>query len=293
MTTRFRVKHLTRYRYAHGVGLNYAEARLLPRETPTQRAPERRLELDPTPDDYQERDDVWGNRVAWFMSRRPHRSLSVTAHSLVEREDAPPPDGSPPWEEVAARLITPDGEAIAAREFSLESPMLETHKGATDYARASFTAGRPLLEAVADLTTRIHADFEYRPNATQIDTPLSEVLKKRHGVCQDFAHLALAGLRGLGLAARYVSGYLETIPPEGMPPLEGADATHAWIGAWLPDHGWVDFDPTNGIATGLGHLTLAWGRDFGDVTPLKGVIHGGGSHSLEVGVTVTRLEDET
>jgi transglutaminase-like putative cysteine protease len=290
--TRFRIEHVTRYRYLHTVGLNYGEARLLPRDTSRQRVLERRVELDPTPDDYRERADAWGNRVVWFMSRRPHTLLRVTAHAVVEREPAPMPEDSPPWEEVAARLITPAGEAIAAREFSLESPMIEVLKGATEYASPSFPPGRPLLDAVADLTARIQAEFQYRPNATEIDTPLSEVLEKRHGVCQDFAHLALAGLRGLGLAARYVSGYLETLPPAGMPPQEGADATHAWIGIWLPDRGWFDFDPTNGVATGVGHLTLAWGRDFGDVTPLKGVIHGSGSHTLEVGVTVTRLEDE-
>lgn len=289
--TRFRVEHLTRYHYAHPVGLNYGEARLLPRDTPGQRVLERQLEFDPAPDDFRERDDAWGNRVAWFISHRPHPFLSVTSRSLIERDVLPAPNDSPPWERVAARLLAArDEDAILAREFSLESPMIAPHADATDYARASFPAGRPLLEAVADLAARIHVEFQYRPNATEIDTPLSEVLQERHGVCQDFAHLALAGLRGLGLAARYVSGYLETQPPAGLPALEGADATHAWIGVWLPGQGWHDFDPTNGVAAGSGHLTLAWGRDFGDVTPLKGVIHGGGTHTLEVGVTVTRLD---
>ncbi len=293
MKARFRVKHLNRYRYGHGVGLNYSEARLLPRDTPGQRVLERRLELDPLANDYRERDDVWGNRVAWFMSQHPHQALSVIAHALIERELQTPPARSAPWEAVLDRLTRTDADAIAAREFSLESPMIPPHDGATDYARLSFPTGRPLLDAVADLTARIHADFQYRPDATHIDTPLGEVLRERHGVCQDFAHLALAGLRGLGLAARYVSGYLETVPPAGMPALEGADATHAWISVWLPDWGWYDFDPTNGIAAGLGHLVLAWGRDFSDVTPLKGVIRGSGSHTLEVGVTVTRLEQST
>jgi transglutaminase-like putative cysteine protease len=290
--TRFQIEHLTRYRYGHQVGLNYAEARLLPRDTASQRVLESHLDLDPVADDYRERSDAWGNRVAWFMSRRPHTLLSVTSHALVEREPpAAMPEDSPAWESVAMRLAAPIGNAIEAREFSLESPMIAAHKGATAYAKTSFPPGRGLLEAVADLSTRIYSEFQYRPYSTSIDTPLSEVLEHRHGVCQDFAHLALAGLRGLGLAARYVSGYLETIPPEGMERQLGADATHAWISVWLPDRGWFDFDPTNGIPTGLGHLTLAWGRDFGDVTPLKGVVHGGGAHSLEVGVTVTRLGD--
>lgn len=293
MKTRFRVKHVNHYRYGLGVGLNYSEARLLPRDTPGQRVLERRLELDPIPDDYRERDDAWGNRVAWFMSRRPHQALSVIAHALVERELLAPPATSAPWEDVVARLAEADTDAIAAREFSLESPMIPPHPGATDYVRASFPPGRPLLDAVAELSARIHTDFQYRPDATHIDTPLEEVLRERHGVCQDFAHLALAGLRGMGLAARYVSGYLETLPPAGMPRLEGADATHAWISVWLPGRGWYDFDPTNGVAAGLGHLILAWGRDYSDVTPLKGVIRGSGSHTLEVGVTVTRLEKDT
>ncbi len=288
--TRFSVEHLTRYHYGQSVGLNYSEARLLPRNTPAQRVLESRLELEPAADDYQERLDPWGNRVVWFMSRRPHPCLSVVAHSLLERSAIALPKTSPAWEEVAASLIAPRGEAIAAREFSMDSPMLPPHPEATDYVRTSFPPGRPLLEAVADLTTRIKADFAYRPNATHIDTPLADVLQERHGVCQDFAHLALAGLRGLGLAARYVSGYLETTQPPGQPRQVGADATHAWISIWLPFNGWYDFDPTNGVAAGESHLTLAWGRDFSDVTPLKGVLHGGGRHTLEVGVTVTRIE---
>lgn len=290
--TRFHIEHLTRYRYAQSVDLNYGEARMLPRDTPFQRVLESRLDLAPSIDDRQERNDAWGNRVVWFMSRQPHQVLSVTAHSQVEREYSPAPTDSPPWEAVAKRQRPLSVEASAAREFCLESPMIRQHAEATEYARASFPPGRPLLDGVADLSARIHADFQYRPSATKIDTPLDEVLKERHGVCQDFAHLALAGLRGLGLAARYVSGYLETTAPVGMPRQLGADATHAWISVWLPGLGWFDFDPTNGIAADEGHLTLAWGRDFGDVTPLKGVIHGGGTHTLEVAVTVTRLDDK-
>jgi transglutaminase-like putative cysteine protease len=171
----------------------------------------------------------------------------------------------------------------------LPSPHAPHETAATDYVRASFTAGRPLLAAVAELSARIKAEFAYRPNATQIDTPIAEVLAERHGVCQDFAHLALSGLRGLGLAARYVSGYLETIPLAGAPILTGVDASHAWISVFLPGQGWFDFDPTNGSPIGEGHLTLAWGRDYGDVAPLKGVIYGGGMHQLDVGVTVTRM----
>ncbi len=288
---RFHVEHLTRYRYQHDVGLNHGEARLLPRDTPSQRVLESHLDHDPIPDDARERQDAWGNRVVWFMSRQPHPALSVTAHSLIERLPPPMVTDSPAWDDVAARLCTPAGDAVAASEFSLESPMIPADAAAVAYVRSSFPPRRPLLDAMAELAARIQADFRYVPHATQIDTPLAEVLVERHGVCQDFAHLALAGLRGLGLAARYVSGYLETRPPPGQARLQGSDATHAWIGVWLPELGWFDFDPTNGAAAGMGHLTLAWGRDFADVTPLKGVIHGGGGHTLEVGVTVTRLEE--
>ena len=295
---RFRIHHVNRYRYAQDIGLNYGEARLLPRDTPGQRVLESRLDLEPRSDDRRDRLDAFGNRVAWFTLRRPHGGLAVIATSLVERLAAAPEQTSPPWEQVAAHLARPiseGGEAgddcLLARECRLASPFVPTDAATLDYARASFPPARPLLAAVADLAARIHADFRYRPDATRIDTPLSEVLAERHGVCQDFAHLAIAGLRGLGLAARYVSGYLETTPPEGQPRLEGADASHAWIAVYLPGTGWFDFDPTNGGPTGEGHLTLAWGRDYGDVAPLKGVIYGGGMHSLEVGVTVSRVAE--
>ena len=295
--TRFRIEHVNRYRYTHRVGLNYGEARLLPREAPGQHVLESRLELAPEVDDRRDRLDAFGNRVAWFTLRHPHQSLSVTARSLIERIPRPRPQDDTPWEAVAARLQGALGQdevdpaqALAARECRLASPHVGLEPEAVAFLRPSFAPGRPLLAAVAEMAARIHAEFEYRPNATAIDTPLTEILARRHGVCQDFAHLALAGLRGLGLAARYVSGYLETTPPLGQPRQVGADASHAWISVYLPGQGWWDFDPTNGVATGAGHLTLAWGRDYGDVAPLKGVIYGNGAHDLEVGVTVTRWD---
>ncbi len=296
--SRFRIEHVNTYYYAHSVGLNYGEARLLPRAAAGQRVLERTLVMHPFVDDYRERDDAFGNRVVWFNLRQPHQSLSVTACSLIERAPQMLPATSPAWEDVVETLSRPlhgdvdlAPECVAAREFCLPSPHAPLEAAAVVYVRASFPPGRPLLDAVADLAARIHAEFAYRPNATQIDTPITEVLVERHGVCQDFAHLALSGLRGLGLAARYVSGYLETTPVPGAPILLGADASHAWIGVYLPNHGWFDFDPTNGAPTGDGHLTLAWGRDYADVAPLKGVIYGGGMHRLDVGVTVTRMFD--
>ncbi len=294
--SRFRVEHVNTYYYGQRIGLNYGEARLLPRQAVGQRVLERTLVMNPFVDDFRERDDAFGNRVVWFSLRQPHQSLSVTACSLIERVVPPQPETSPAWEEVVDQLCKPllgehepETECIAAREYCLPSPLAPLEAEAVEFARVSFTPGRSLLEAALDLTMRIQNEFAYRPNATQIETPLAEVLAERHGVCQDFAHLALSGLRGLGLAARYVSGYLETTPLPGEVRLIGADASHAWFSLYLPHQGWFDFDPTNGTITGDGHLTLAWGRDYGDVAPLKGVIYGGGSHSLDVGVTVTRM----
>lgn len=287
---RFRISHRNSYRYDDPVALNYGEARLLPRDTPSQRVLRSRLDLSPLPDDYHERLDSYGNRVAWFNLRQPHPRLEITAHADIERDPAPLPADSPAWEHVAAQLAAAaDGDLTLVREFCLASAFVPLDAGALDYARQSFRPGRPIIEAMADLTRRIHAEFDYNPSATEIGTPIADVLRERHGVCQDFTHLCLSGLRGLGLAARYVSGWLETQPPPGAPPQVGADASHAWVALYVPELGWIDFDPTNGNSTGPGHLTLAWGRDFADVTPLKGVIYGGGNHTLEVGVNVQRL----
>lgn len=293
--TRFQVEHVNHYRYAQAVGLNFGEARLLPRDAPGQRVLQRSLSLEPHAEDYRERNDTYGNRVAWFSLRQAHPALKVSAVSVIEREARPLPEDDLAWEDALARTdeAARPGmveSVVSLTEFRLASPFVPRDAEASSYARESFPKGRPVLTALIDLSQRIQADFAYRPNATHIDTPLQEVLRERHGVCQDFAHLALAGLRGLGFAARYVSGYLETRPAEGEVARLGADASHAWISVFVPGHGWLDFDPTNGMACDAGHLTLAWGRDFGDVTPLKGVIYGGGEHTLEVGVTVTRLD---
>lgn len=291
---RYRVEHRNAYRYAEAVGLNFVEARLLPRSTPTQRVLEATLDITPGVDELREREDAYGNRVAWFSLRQPHQALTVTARCLLAC-DVPPPDSDTDpasWESVVSAMgRAADAETRLAREFCLASPRVPIDDAFTAYVRPSFPPGRPLARALADLAARVRAEFAYRPTATELDTPLVEVLHARHGVCQDFAHLCIAGLRGLGFAARYVSGWLETTPAPGQPPRLGADASHAWISVYAPGTGWLDFDPTNGSVCGLGHLTLAWGRDYDDVVPLKGVIFGAGAHSLEVGVTVTRLSD--
>lgn len=289
---RYRVEHHTLYSYAASVGLNYGEAHLLPRDAPGQRVLDARLSIEPAAEEYREHLDAYGNRVAWFSLRQPHNRLRVAAHCEIARESVPMPAESPAWEDVVVALAAATDETdLCAREFCLESPRILLDDDITAYVRASFPPARPLLAGVADLSARVFADFAYSPQATEIDTPLAEVLRERHGVCQDFAHLCIAGLRGLGLAARYVSGWLETTPAAGAPPRRGADASHAWIAVYLPGAGWFDFDPTNGAATASGHLTVAWGRDYDDVVPLKGVIFGMGAHSLEVGVTVERLPE--
>jgi len=294
--THYRVRHHNVYRYDAPVSVNYGEARLLPRDTPGQRVLNASLRILPEPDDRRPRHDAHGNPVVWFSLGQPHTLLEIESEARIERLHAPAdPAGepSPPWESAVAALDTPaDADSRLATEYRLPSHYVPIESAAVDYARASFSPGRPVLDALADLAARVRADFAYRPAATDIGTPLAEVLRERHGVCQDFAHLCLSGLRGLGLAARYVSGWLETTPPPGAEPMHGADASHAWIAVHVPSLGWVDYDPTNGSAAGPGHLTLAWGRDFADVTPLKGVIYGGGRHVLEVGVTVTRVEPD-
>ena len=198
-----------------------------------------------------------------------------------------------PWETVHHILKnTTDPTLLSVRQFILDSPKVGTVPELTKYAALSFTKNRPLIEAVSDLTQRIHNDFEYVPGFTTISTPLSDVFKHRKGVCQDFAHLAIGCLRAMGLAVRYVSGYLETFPSTGKEHLIGADASHAWFSVYLPNHGWIDFDPTNNLMPDDRHITVAWGRDFADVTPLKGVVMGGGQHMLTVSVTVEPIESK-
>jgi transglutaminase-like putative cysteine protease len=218
----------------------------------------------------------------------------MTAACLVEtsRPAMPEPARTPAWETVAQQLAAPARPAVLdACQFLFPSPLVTVGPAAAAYARPSFAPGRPVLDCALDLIRRIHTEYSYDKSATTIDTPVEQVLADRKGVCQDFAHLAISCLRALGLAARYVSGYLETLPPPGKPKLEGADASHAWVSLFIPDSGWVDLDPTNNLIPGESHITLAWGRDYGDVTPVKGVVMGGGAHTLSVTVDVTAQKE--
>jgi transglutaminase-like putative cysteine protease len=284
---KYRVVHTTRYRYSQPVTLCHNEAHLRLRSCAHQRCGESRLSVEPFPARTHERTDFFGNPVTYFAVQEPHTALVVTAISSVELQAMPLPDldAALPWDTMMLRLeqsLNP--EVIAARHLVLDSPMVVTSADLAAFAQPSFSAGRPLLAAVHDLNQRIHREFVYDPHFSTIATPLSEVLTLRRGVCQDFAHLAIGCLRSLGVPARYVSGYLQSVPPPGQPRLVGADTSHAWFAVFNPDSGWVDFDPTNDQIVHDQHVTVAWGRDYSDVTPLKGVVFGGGPHTLEVAV---------
>lgn len=297
---RYRITHITHYAYADVVSLCHSIAHLKPRDLPHQRCGQAQVRVLPWPSVAREHRDIFGNRVSYFSVQQAHSTLDVSAVSEVEVTPpvVPPPALSAPWEQVRDRIAEErEPASIAARMFTLPSPALALCPEAADYARPSFTPGRPVIEAAMDLMGRIFTDFEYDPSFTTVATPLATVLEHRRGVCQDFAHLGIAALRGLGLAARYVSGYLETMPPPGQPKLRGADASHAWFALYLPGSDpaagtWIDFDPTNDRLIGEQHVITAVGRDYQDVTPVRGVFYGGGEHTLTVGVDMDRLEPD-
>jgi transglutaminase-like putative cysteine protease len=286
----YRVEHRTTYRYGGPVSRSRNEAHLRPRDTGTQRCLTHELAVRPEPATWSERADYFGNPVVAFAVDGPLDELTVTASSTVAVDGPAAPPRGPAWEEVRDRLATSrDPELVAAREFCLPSPLVDPGSEVAAFAAPSFAAGRPVVEAVVDLAGRIHAQFGFDPGVTTVTTPVDDVLVHRRGVCQDFAHLAVGCLRTRGLAARYVSGYLETTPPEGTDRLVGADASHAWLAVLVPGYGWLDFDPTNDALVGETYVTTAWGRDYSDVSPLKGVVFGGGAgHLLEVAVDVVR-----
>ena len=279
----WRVRHATAYRYAEPVDMATHMLHLAPRALPQQRVLWESLSCQPLPARRSQATDHFGNRVDWLFLDQPHARFEVVAEALVDVSfPAPPePGATPPWE-VLATLAASDPEAA---EFTFASPLLPETPAARDYVAGCFPPGRPVLAGLLALNARIQQDFAFRPGATTIATPVSQVLAQRAGVCQDFTHLMLCGLRGLGLPARYVSGYIRTRPPPGGIARRGADQSHAWVGAWLgPQFGWIDLDPTNALVVADEHVVLGWGRDFSDVSPLRGMILGGGAHRLEVSV---------
>jgi len=288
----YRIVHRTTYRYKYPVSVGSHVACLKPRALPRQRLAHCELHIQPRPATRTERLDFFGNRLCFFTIQEPHRELVVEARSKVtiEGNGTPSPQLELPWEEAVNSVFNDLSSAGRdACQFEFESPRIRIRPEFADYALQSFTPGRPMPEALLDLTARIHKDFIFDSRVTNVRTPTEEVFKKRRGVCQDFAHLQIACLRSLNLAARYVSGYLRTYPPPGKPRLVGADASHAWVSAYCPGLGWLDLDPTNNIVPSNGHVTLAWGRDYGDVSPLRGLILGGGAHKLRVEVDMEPL----
>ncbi|MGA7412331.1 MAG: transglutaminase family protein [Bryobacteraceae bacterium] len=289
----YQIVHKTSYRYPYPVSVGNHVACLTPRSLPHHRCERHELRIKPRPATRTERVDYFGNQITLFTIQEPHEKLLVEARSFVTIDENAKswPEQSWPWEQVATFLPNDRSAAgLEAYQFVFESPRIRASEQFASYARQSFTPGRSFAEALRDLTARINRDFRFDSKATNVRTPTEEVFRKRRGVCQDFAHLQIACLRSLNLAARYVSGYLRTYPPPGSPRMVGADASHAWVSAYCPGSGWLDMDPTNNVFPTEGHVTLAWGRDYGDVSPLRGMILGGREHTLKVGVDIKPLD---
>lgn len=288
----YRIVHKTTYKYKHPVSFGNHSVYLAPRSQAHHRCESHDLLVTPTPATRSERTDFFGNRVSFFTIQEPHEELAIEGHSMVSIDgEAAWPERSMAWDDVARSL--PDeltAASLDAFQFVFESPRIKPNPEFAAYAAASFPPGRPLAEALLDFTARIHRDFAFDSKATDVRTSPEQVLRERKGVCQDFAQLQIACLRSLSLPARYVSGYLRTYPPPGRPRLVGADASHAWVSVYCPEAGWLDVDPTNNIVPSRSHVTLAWGRDYGDVSPVRGVILGGRDHKLEVAVDMEPLE---
>jgi transglutaminase-like putative cysteine protease len=292
------VLHETAYDYTPAVRTAQHMAHLKPAATATQRVLRHSLRIEPQPERCSEWVDVYGNTRSFFSLQVSHEALRVVSESLVATSvAAPPPADGLAWEQAADRMRYHRGAHYdSAAEFTFASPYVPRDDAFAAYARPSFAPGRPLLEAARELMQRIHADFEYATSATDVNTPALQALALRKGVCQDLAHVMLGCLRSLGLPARYVSGYLLTEPPPGQPRLVGSDASHAWVSLYLPGAegpgAWTDLDPTNDRAPGEDYVTVAIGRDYSDVSPMRGVIHGGAQHTLRVAVTVTPTDDD-
>ncbi|VTS04408.1 transglutaminase family protein [Tuwongella immobilis] len=292
---RYMIRHTTIYRYAAPVGGCHNLVHLTPRNDRNQRLLFCDLLVTPMPETVTRFTDFFGNDVTFFSIHEPHDQLQVTALSrvAVDRTDRGDLSASLPWEQVTQYVRNANSrEGLDAFQYLYDSPFVKANPLLLDYTRESFKPGRALLAAVWDLNHRIFKDFKYSPMTTTLATPVEEVFRSRRGVCQDFAHLMIACMRSIGIAARYVSGYLRTTPAKDSRGnlLIGADASHAWVSVFDPHRGWVDFDPTNDLMPSDQHITLGWGRDYDDVSPIKGVILGGGQHRLEVGVEVKPVE---
>ena len=282
---KYRVRHATRYRYAEAVNLASHVLHMEPRSLPHQAVLSSKLVAVPLPARTTARRDHFGNCASWMFLDLPHDRFEVTLDAVVEVAfpRAPEASATPPWEQVVTQARSLAG--WDASEFLLPSGHVPLDSRAGAYVAASFPLGRPVLSGLMELIGRIRKDFTFRAGVTNVATPVSRVLAQRAGVCQDFSHLMISGLRTVGLPARYVSGYLRTRPPPGVVARRGVDQSHAWVGAWLgADHGWVDLDPTNDLIVQDEHVVLGWGRDYTDVSPVRGMILGGGAHSVTAAV---------
>jgi transglutaminase-like putative cysteine protease len=294
---KYRVRHITHYDYQQPVNNCYNRAHLLPRETRFQTTNVPKVIIHPTPSSGSRRIDYFGNREYHFAIHEPHKELSIEVITDINMSNARlDPLGQLQYGNTCLQareklqVTHHDVETLYAREFLLDSPMIKATQQLKEYAQSCFSNNKSLLSAVRDLTNKIFTDFKYDSGFTTVSTPLEEVLQHRRGVCQDFAHLAIGCLRALGYPARYISGYLETVPPVGQKKLVGADASHAWFAIYSPGEGWFEFDPTNDTIPVGQHIVTAWGRDYSDISPLRGVILGGGaSQTLQVSVDVARL----
>lgn len=281
--TRLLVHHRTAYTYADPVELGAHVLHLRPRIVPYQTLHAFSLEIGPADPRLSQGQDHFDNPVTWLFLSGLHGSLTIESRADVEVATRTPPGRTEAWERVAARAIED-----SAAEFVFASPRVPLLRQAHAWAASSFPPGRPVLDGALDLMRRFASEFTFDASATTVSTSIARVLELRAGVCQDFAHVMIAGLRTHGIPARYVSGYLRTVPPPGEARLVGADQSHAWVGVWLgPDQGWVDLDPTNQIVVQDGHVVLGWGRDYSDVSPVRGVLLGGGKHTLAVSVDIT------
>jgi transglutaminase-like putative cysteine protease len=285
----YEVSHRTEYRYSQPVSISHHLLHLTPRDGTFQRCRDTAIEISPPPSVRAAAVDYFGNPTTFVTIQQNHTELVLHALSSIEVADRPVPDlaATPPWETVRDVVRTDRSpDALQALEFVFASPYVPLASDLRAYAARSFRPRRPVLEAARELTARIHADFAYEPGVTTLATSVQRAFMMRRGVCQDFAQVEIACLRSLGLPARYVSGYLLTRPPEGRERLVGADASHAWLAVWVPQHGWIDLDPTNDLIPGREHITVGWGRDYGDVSPVSGVMFGGGAHEVAVAVDV-------
>ena len=293
----YAITHRTLYEYAAPVTVSHHVARLEPCSSLRQNCERFNLKIFPEPALRKEHSDYFGNRLCFFAIQEIHTRLEIVTHSRVAMTPGKEPasgetagQNGMTWEAAADLFRDPvSPEVVEPYQFIFDSPQIRASLELADYARESFGPDTPLIEGARDLTRRIFEDFKYDTKATTVATPLEEVLDKRRGVCQDFAHLGIAFMRSLGLPARSVSGYLRTRPPAGKPRLVGADASHAWFSVFCPGTGWMDFDPTNNVQPGLEHITVALGRDFGDVSPVAGILTGGGKHVVKVSVDVEPL----